>query len=85
MPRMKSMKKNRTAQRFGRGIRTTASGYAMKANPAPLWTTSLIGICISFAKNPRMENITKPANSEVSRLVKVTKIASLENVERKVF
>lgn len=81
MPRMKSMKKNRIAQRFGSGIRTTASGYAMKANPGPLWTTSLIGICIWLARKPSTGNSTKPANTDVSRFVMVTKTASLREKE----
>lgn len=79
-PRMNNMTKNRTAQTLGIGIRTTASGYAIKARPAPLWITSSIGTPIWRARNPMMEKITNPAKIDVSRFVRVTKSASLEKI-----
>lgn len=86
MPRMNSMTKNNTAQRLGNGIRATASGYAMKARPAPLLITSSIGMPIWRARNPIMEKITNPAKIDVARFVNVTIIASLREVkERNIF
>lgn len=83
MPRMNSMTKNNTAQRLGNGIRATASGYAMKARPAPLLITSSIGMPIWRARNPIMEKITNPAKIDVARFVNVTIIASLREVKEK--
>lgn len=51
-----------------------ASGYEMKANPAPLLTTlEISSICMLWAKLPRMPNIVMPA----IRLVNVSKVVTI--------
>lgn len=75
---MNSMTKNRTAHTLGNGIRTTASGYAMNASPAPLCITSSTETPIWRARNPMIEKMTRPAKTDVAKFVKVTNIASLK-------
>lgn len=78
MPRVKSMIKNRIAQSWGRGMRSTASGYVMKARPGPDETTSFTDTPLSLARKPSIANTTKPANIAVSMFVTDTKNASLQ-------
>jgi hypothetical protein len=78
MPRVKSMIKNRIAQSRGRGMRSTASGYVMKARPGPDETTSFTDTPLSLARKPSIANTTKPANIAVSMFVTDTKNASLQ-------
>lgn len=71
------MTKKRKDQRGATGMRATAAGYTTKASPAPDDTTSSTSMLISLAKNPRMLKMTKPANTDVKELAKVTMMASL--------
>ena len=76
-PRVSSMAKNRNDHNGETGILDTASGYAMKAKAGPLFTTSFTSCPVCSAINPKIEKITKPANTDVPQLMKETKRASL--------
>lgn len=79
MPNTKSMRKNSTEKICGRFLNLAmASGYEMKANPAPPFTTEpMSSVPISWARCPRIPNIVNPASREVIVSRPVTIAASL--------
>ena len=72
------MKKNRRDHKGGIGIFVTAAGYAINATPDPELTTSPTSTPSSVAMNPRIANVTVPANTEVEQLLNDITIASLK-------
>jgi hypothetical protein len=72
------MIKNRIAQSWGRGMRSTASGYVMNARPGPDETTSFTDTPLSLARKPSMAKTTKPAKMAVSVFATDTMNASLQ-------
>ena len=77
LPSVNNMAKKRIAHNGEMGSLVTRSGYAMKARPVPPFTTSFTSTPNSFARNPRIENIANPANTDVRQLPKHTIIVSL--------
>lgn len=77
MPSMSIIKKNRIAHKCGIGIRSTASGYAMKAKPGPDWTTSATGTFRLCAIKPIIEKTAKPAKIAVKTFVADTTNVSM--------
>ena len=76
-PRVRIMTKNKNDISCGTWCNLEmASGKAMKANPGPLLTTSLMHTLSSLAMNPRMEKTTSPAKIDVPQLMKETRKAS---------
>lgn len=74
------MAKKRKDQRGATGMRAKAAGYTTKASPEPDDTTSCTSTPRSWAKNPRMLKITKPANTDVEQLANAITMASLRVV-----
>lgn len=87
IPRTRSIKKNSTAKACGSSLNfAIASGYEIKAKPAPPFTTLAISeVFVSYAKFPRMPNIMQPAKIDVTESTLVIIMTSLEVREQKTF
>ena len=71
------MAKKRIAHSGEIGSLVTRSGYAINASPVPPFTTSSTFTPNSFAKNPKIEKIANPANTDVRQFPKHTIKVSL--------
>lgn len=79
LPNTKSMKKKSTANNCGNNLNfAIASGYEMKAKPAPPFTTfDMSLVFVSNARLPSIPKMTQPASIEVHESIVVTIMTSL--------